>query len=188
MKPFSEMSSFEKGKVIGIGGAVAFLLLMLVLWIARPQPFKMSPMGSSGIVISAQQLEDILTREGYTIMSVNVGDASYELPKESWFVGRFLFDYRRFIAVAGKTFYQPAANDCDKFTLFFHACGNLVPRSRKTGVAIGELWRTKPAHAVGVGVCIGDDGKTNVVYIEPQVPARVNLTADEKSSVIFAGF
>jgi hypothetical protein len=191
------MMTFNQKKYIGIGIAIIVVIIATLCYALRSQPFKMDFMDSSGIIITAEQLELILNNEGINILAIEkglprivieTGDSSYELPKETWFTNKFLFDFKRFIAVANKTFFKVNANDCDKFSLFFHTTANLVPRSKQVGVAIGEVWYSNPSHSINIGVCIDGNGKTNVIFIEPQSPGKVELTKLQKDSIYSARF
>ena len=139
--------TFNQKKYIGIGIALVVVVTITLFYVFRSQPFKMSPMGSGGVVITAEQLESVLNNEGIQSLSIKdelprlvieTSDPVYELPNESWFTNTFLFDFKRFIAISNKTFFKVNANDCDKFSLFFHSAANLVPRTKQSGVAIGE--------------------------------------------------
>jgi hypothetical protein len=178
--------TFTQKKYIGIAAAVVVALVLTLAYTLRSKPFKMAAMGSSGIVITADQLESVLARDG--IPGIEYGDATFELPNESWFTNTFFFDYTRFMTLANKAVYRPGANDCDKFSLFFHAAANLVPRTKNSGVAIGELWFYQPAHAISVAVCIDDNGRTNVVYVEPQGPVKVTITPEQRRTANMAHF
>jgi len=189
--------TFNQKKYIGIGIALVVVVTIILCYVFRSQPFKMSPMGSGGVIITAEQVESILNNEGIQSLSIKDGlprlvietsDPVYELSNESWFTNTFLFDFKRFIAVSNKTFFKVNANDCDKFSLFFHTTANLVPRSRQSGVAIGEVWYSNPPHSINLGICISDAGKTNVVFIDPQIPGKVILTKIQKDSIYSVRF
>jgi hypothetical protein len=177
--------NFDTTKKVGLGAAAGLALVLTLIFALRPKPFELSPAQMSGVVMTSEQLTQFLQDRGVPIFKIESGDPLYELPLETWVTNRFCFDFARFVRVAGKTEYIVNRSDCDKYSLLFHALANMVPRNGKRGIAIGEIWTARPAHALGLAVAIDGLGHTNLVAIEPQMPARVGVDVENINSARF---
>src|ERR1051325_1494060 len=97
--------------------------------------------------IDANELDDLMTREGVMIVGMTT-DVRFYIPDEKWFFGEFADGLGKFLTALKTNDYIPEVNDCDNFgqagSFFANTLHTRQQRRSQLnppgGIAIGEFW------------------------------------------------
>ncbi|MCB1196472.1 hypothetical protein KDK77_09825 [bacterium] len=125
---------------------------------------------------------------------VEFADSSYAVPDYDWLITEFFSYYTEFMRKFN-AFEWRTSHDCDDKARTFCVLASLA-HGQKTrpaeGIAIGEVWyysqRLGGYHAINAAFASKKKHQPELVFIEPQVPAVISLTDQEKQSIFKARF
>ena len=138
--------------------------------------------------LPAAELFDLLIQNHVESSKFIILDESYLIPKKSWFFGPFADSLRDNLFALGVSSWKPEVNDCDSFAVAGRHWANVL-HARSTnieaGISIGEFYYYKNVdemtdkHAINIAV-VDNEGKLEVVFMEPQNGRKLILTKDQK--------
>lgn len=175
---------------------LSVLLVILGVSCSRPADKLLSEDVEVGShVFTREQVINMLYTNGMPFISITLTDEFYIAPTANWIkttysdkLTKFLFDYNL-------NHWTRESSDCDDISraaavyssILFHNSKN---RPKGKGLLFGEFHYIKAGaggHAINFAIAKSGD-KYKLVFYEPQKKFEIELSEDEKSSVMWARF
>lgn len=138
-------------------------------------------------ILPQSRLRVFLKSQGYAVADnltsgvVKLRDGEYGFPEPEWVHGAFGVWFKQWV-IQRRYIYRKDIRDCDKFAraaAFWAAeAAALTEEAAQleseygAGLAFGELWLTRPAHAINIYIRVDRTGALMDEYCEPQLTLR----------------
>lgn len=168
--------------ILALTGVLTFLCACNPAPVAQSDPVRLQSVALSATVLTATQVQDMLSREGITTLNGVTFDRAYAVPEVTWLEGAFSQALLSTESALHTTDWSNSDNDCGQFSLFaknyaqvlYH---NTPGKAPNISLAFGVMsYAPQPGHYHALNVVVVSvKGVATVAFYEPQLRRCVTI-------------